>query len=247
MRQNAIIGALTLFGAGLVMIVTLLLTSLRESFTFLIGLYWLVVVMIIALAVGLLMLGLALHLALRGYIKQPKVLAALRYILIALFPLLYTFKPMLKHGFLKVERDFVRTNNLLVLALNRRFEAKDLLILTPHCLQSASCEIKVTNNIEACTGCGACQVSRLKEISERNSVPVIIATGGTLARKAIRDRKPACIIAVACERDLISGILDARQILTYGVINDRPNGPCFETCFQSNDLESALAQFLMRP
>ena len=46
-----------------------------------------------------------------------------------------------------------------------------------------------------------------------------IATGGTLARKYVKDLRPDLIIAVACKRDLISGIKDAEPFLVYGVFN----------------------------
>jgi uncharacterized protein len=41
---------------------------------------------------------------------------------------------------------------------------------------------------------------------------------------------PDGIVAVAGERDLTLGIQDVHPIPVYGVINDRPQGPCPTTC-----------------
>ncbi|MGB2698574.1 MAG: DUF116 domain-containing protein, partial [Candidatus Zixiibacteriota bacterium] len=56
-----------------------------------------------------------------------------------------------------------------------------------------------------------------------------VATGGTLARKVVVDTKPTAIVAVACERDLTAGIQDVYPIPVYGILNQRPHGPCVNT------------------
>ena len=43
------------------------------------------------------------------------------------------------------------------------------------------------------------------------------------------DKKPNIIIGVACERDLTSGIQDSYPIPVFGIFNNRPNGPCYDT------------------
>jgi len=68
-----------------------------------------------------------------------------------------------------------------------------------------------------------------------------VATGGTLARRLIVEIKPTLILAVACERDLVSGILDAYPIPVYGILNQRPHGPCNNTTV---DLEKVRAGFV---
>ena len=56
-----------------------------------------------------------------------------------------------------------------------------------------------------------------------------VATGGTLARRIVVEKKPNIIIGVACERDLTSGIQDSYPIPVFGILNRRPNGPCYDT------------------
>ncbi|NTU60232.1 MAG: DUF116 domain-containing protein, partial [Deltaproteobacteria bacterium] len=44
----------------------------------------------------------------------------------------------------------------------------------------------------------------------------------------------------ACERDLTSGIQDAHPLPVYGVLNDRPFGPCFNTSVDLDRVAEAL-------
>jgi len=75
-------------------------------------------------------------------------------------------------------------------------------------------------------------------------VQVAIATGGTIARRIVVQARPKLIVAVACERDLSSGIQDTHPLPVFGVINERPNGPCLGTFASSRRLESAIRHFI---
>ena len=54
------------------------------------------------------------------------------------------------------------------------------------------------------------------------------------------ENKPKAAIAVACERDLTSGIQDMRHIPVLGVFNKRPNGPCVDTLINIHEVEDAI-------
>ena len=75
-------------------------------------------------------------------------------------------------------------------------------------------------------------------------VQVAIATGGTIARRIVVQARPKLIVAVACERDLSSGIQDTHPLPVFGVINERPNGPCLDTFVSIRRLESAIRHFI---
>jgi len=143
----------------------------------------------------------------------------------------------------KFQQSFTNINNFLVNSRHEKYLPEELLILTPHCLQFNECKFKVTNDIDNCRRCGKCQVSDLIKLKEKYGVKVAVATGGTLARKVVKDIKPKAIIAIACERDLTSGILDVKKIPVYGIINTRPNGPCFNTKVNINEIEKAIINF----
>ena len=140
----------------------------------------------------------------------------------------------------EIRKIFVKLNNTYIYSNKYDFNVDDILILIPHCIQKNSCKLKVTNQIENCAKCGLCNVSDLVKLKERFGVNVFIATGGTLARKIIIENKPKAVIAVACERDLTSGIQDMKHIPVLGVFNKRPNGPCFDTFLNIHEVEDAI-------
>lgn len=133
-----------------------------------------------------------------------------------------------------IRSTFIKLNNYLVkdklIKDKKKFKASEIAILMPHCLQASNCNKKVTNDINQCIGCGACKLANLKKLQKDYGVNIFIASGGTLARKIIVDKKPKVVLAVACERDLTSGISDmSSRVPVVGILNSRPNGPCFNT------------------
>ncbi|MDW7709826.1 MAG: DUF116 domain-containing protein [Deferrisomatales bacterium] len=147
----------------------------------------------------------------------------------------------------RVERSFIAVNNQLVLRSGRRSRPERMLILLPHCLQIDACDIRITGDIGNCRGCGRCPIAGLVELGERYGVQLSVATGGTIARRIIVEQRPEIIIAVACERDLTSGIQDAHPLPVYGILNERPEGPCFNTLVDLGEVERALARFVSQP
>jgi len=86
---------------------------------------------------------------------------------------------------------------------------------------------------------------RAREICGRFPDCIIhTAPGGSEARLIIKETAPRAIIAVACERDLVSGIHEvAPKIPVIGIPNTRPLGPCKDTSMDLDELESALKFF----
>ena len=146
----------------------------------------------------------------------------------------------------KVQQSFVEVNNLLVKAKCSEARPKRLLLLMPHCLQFNDCAIKVTSDASKCKACGKCKIKDLVELSNKYGVHLSVATGGTLARRRVAEAKPEAIIAVACERDLTSGIQDAYPLPVIGILNERPFGPCFNTSVDIAKVAEAL-EFFAKP
>jgi len=109
----------------------------------------------------------------------------------------------------------IRLNNRLV--IKERIRAERVVVLLPHCLQIDDCKIRLTYNIRNCKGCGRCPIKGLISTADEFGLELFVATGGNLARKIVRDIKPSAIVAVACERDLSSGISDTYPLPVYGV------------------------------
>jgi uncharacterized protein len=144
-----------------------------------------------------------------------------------------------------IRQSFVAMNNSLVTSQRLKIKPDRILILLPHCLQLSECEIKVTGEINKCLRCGRCDIMGLAELAQKYSVDISVATGGTLARKVIVEKRPKLVLAVACERDLTSGIKDCYPLPVIGVLNDRPFGPCFNTKVDVAKLDEALRSVLL--
>lgn len=143
-----------------------------------------------------------------------------------------------------IRQSFIAMNNSLVSSQRLLIKPDRVLILLPHCLQLFDCEIKVTGDISKCIRCGRCDIKGLAELAEKYRIDISVATGGTLARKVIIEKKPKLVIAVACERDLTSGIKDCYPLPVIGILNDRPFGPCFNTSVEVEKVDEALQSVL---
>jgi hypothetical protein len=121
----------------------------------------------------------------------------------------------------RLGNSFVAFSNAMVKAARIPIEGKTI-VLIPRCLNAETRKA-------------------VQELCERAGVGVFSATGGGQARKILHEERPAGVIAVACERDLVSGIKDvAHKIPTIGIANKRPEGPCKNTVVDLDDLKKAI-------
>ena len=157
-----------------------------------------------------------------------------------LFPIMIVVGKLLGISKEKVQQSFVEVNNILVWAKSNGVKLDRILLLMPHCLQFNDCDIKITTDVNKCRSCGKCKIKDLVELAHRFNVHLSVATGGTLARRRVAEARPQAIIAVACERDLTSGIQDAFPLPVIGIINERPFGPCFNTSVDIAKVAEAL-------
>lgn len=161
------------------------------------------------------------------------------------------FSPMVIYlaGLFGKNKDMVRgfvveVNNILAGSRLKKYSPDKILVLLPHCLQESNCIYKVTNNIQNCRMCGKCCIGDMKRLAKETGVEFKVVTGGTVARSIILESKPEFIISVACERDLASGISDVKSIPVMGIINDRKNGPCYNTSVNVKVVEQKLKSIL---
>ena len=123
----------------------------------------------------------------------------------------------------KVGNSFIKVHNFITKSHADRLNPDRLLILLPRCLKK---EAKI----------------RLMEKADGDAVKVLTVAGGEQARDAIREYRPTLILALACERDLMSGIKDvAERVPVLALPNKRPEGPCKNTDFSSEELEEIMA------
>ena len=195
---------------------------------------------VLAVVSGSLLLTLTI-IAGRDFFLSKKLRGA---VVKVLFPLLVVMGKIFGLSREKISHSFVAINNQLVLAQDLRVSPSRLLLLMPHCLQNHDCKVKITGNVEYCEGCGKCPVKELLTLSHEYEVELAVATGGTIARRIVVQKRPQLIIGVACERDLTSGIQDTYPLPVYGIFNHRPFGPCFNTGLPLAEVEMAIRHFL---
>jgi len=131
-----------------------------------------------------------------------------------------------------VKRDW--TDNAAVSVYNRLAWARDwnvraneLLILIPRCLSRAA-------------------LDGVMEIAKRHDVAAFVATRGQLARRVIRERRPKAVVAVACERDMVSGLHDvAGKIPVLGLTMTLPAGPCKDAALDLVQLEQWVRSYVV--
>lgn len=144
----------------------------------------------------------------------------------------------------RVRHAFIQINNELVLRQSPRCTAEQLLILLPHCLQASHCPLRLTHHLDNCKRCGKCTLRDFLNLRDALGVKLAVAPGGTIARRIVRRDRPQIIVAVACERDLAAGIQDCAPLPVFGVLNERPFGPCVDTWVPMTGVESAVRQFI---
>ncbi|MGA1864798.1 MAG: DUF116 domain-containing protein [bacterium] len=162
-----------------------------------------------------------------------------------LFPLMILVGRIFRISEERIQRSFIDINNHLVQIKGISVKPEKIMILLPQCLQNSDCAFRITKDIKSCKRCGRCQIAEIISILENYGIMGWVATGGTLARKHIVDHRPDAVIAVACPRDLSSGIIDCFPIPVYGILNQRPEGPCVNTLVNMEKIRWAIKNFVI--
>ncbi len=146
----------------------------------------------------------------------------------------------------QLEGSFIAVSNLIFIKCGIKVKADRLLVLVPHCLQLATCPHKITRDPNNCKRCGGCNIGDLMKLSDELGFHFLVATGGTLARQFVKQTRPQAVLAIACERDLMSGIQDVYPLPAVGVLNLRPNGPCYNTRVCIDDVKKMLEKIIIK-
>lgn len=164
------------------------------------------------------------------------------FILKVYYPILMLLGAFLRGKRIYFQSCIIKLNNSLV--MQDYYKVNKILLLLPHCIQNSKCDVRLTFDVFKCKKCGMCKIKDLIELAENNSIAISIATGGTIARKVVKEEKPDAIIAIACERDLSSGIVDTYPIPVLGILNERPYGPCIDTTVSVEKVRHAIQWFI---
>jgi len=126
-----------------------------------------------------------------------------------------------------VENAAVKVYNALAVARERKVGPGELLLLIPRCLSKET--------LDGVLG-----------IAGKYGIPVFVATRGQLARRVIRERRPRAVVAVACERDMVSGLHDvAGKVPVLGLTMTLPVGPCKDARLDLGRLEEWVRAYVV--
>ena len=208
--------------------------------------------LIVAMVAGFVMLMLMMGIGLGSLVfalmfgtKSPLLQKLGRSIIELFYPMVLAVGQLFGISKEDIEDSYIKINNQMTVTAAQKYRPEEVLVLAPHCLQNTSCPYKITIDVHNCHRCGRCSVDGLLTIAEETGVNFVVASGGTFARKFAKAYHPKAIVAIACERDLTSGIKDMNQqrIPVVGVLNERPNGPCHNTSVQLCKVRQAIAYF----
>jgi hypothetical protein len=126
-----------------------------------------------------------------------------------------------------VENAAVKVYNGLALLRGRKVGKGELLLLIPRCLSKET-------------------LDGVLSVAGRHGVAVFVATRGQLARRVIRERRPRAVVAVACERDMVSGLHDvAGKVPVLGLTMTLPSGPCKDALLDLGKLEEWVKSYVV--
>jgi len=139
-----------------------------------------------------------------------------------------------------IQASFIAVGNAVAERSVQNLEDDEILVLLPRCMQWADCIHKVTQDVSRCKQCGNCALGDILDAIGERGIHIYVSTGGTQARRFVKEIKPHLIVAVACEREIAEGIRDVRNIPVIGVVNQRPQGPCYNTDVDVDSLKEAI-------
>ena len=205
---------------------------------FLVMLMALAFILFVLLAIGL----LALIWSLWSLKEVPPLENMMRGVTKLLFPVALWLGKWLGVAEEKIKNSYIQVSNQLVKTQIKTKTYQRIMILAPHCLQWVQCPHKITIRVENCKRCGQCVIMDLLALAEETGTCLKVVTGGTLARKMIKEYRPDAVVAIACERDLVSGMQDVDGLPIIGIVNERPEGPCANTKVDLRKVREAIGE-----
>jgi hypothetical protein len=118
------------------------------------------------------------------------------------------------------------------------------MVLLPHCLQQDDCDADLEADVQHCRRCGRCGIAGIADLCAARGIKAFLVSGGQLALSTIKQTKPRFVIAVACDKELILGLVSVFPTPVYALENERPHGPCKNTCVKIAALERAIDRFV---
>ncbi len=192
-------------------------------------------VVFILLVILLILIGITLILG-AYMIKNQKLL----------FPGLLLFTLNLSYPFIKKLSTWFQLNDLIIDQISidlrnrinrdafKKLDAKDVIMVLPHCLRATNCPAKLGESGLECVECGNCSIGIIKAISDKKGVDMYIVPGSTFIKNVIKKRPFKGVIGVACPIDLNLAMMSLEKFCPQGVYLLRDG--CINTLVDVDDV-----------
>lgn len=175
---------------------------------------------IVVILLIILLILIAITLILGVYLIKNKKL---------IFPGLLLFALNLTYPVIKKILKWFQLNELLIDEISidlinrinrdkfRTLNAKDVIMVLPHCLRAPNCPAKLGESGLECVNCGNCSIGIIKTVSDKKGIDMYIVPGSTFIKNVIKKRPFKGVIGVACPLDLNLAMMSLENYCPQGV------------------------------
>ncbi|MCD7781167.1 MAG: DUF116 domain-containing protein [Methanosphaera sp.] len=158
-----------------------------------------------------------------------------------LIHILPTTAPILKYILRIIGKDELiidRLNINITNSLNKhsfkQLDAKDVIMVLPHCLRGVDCPAKLGTSGLECVQCGKCSIGHFEAIAQEKDIAIYVVPGSTFVKRVIKQRPFVGVIGVACPVDLNEVMMSLSNYIVMGVylLNDG----CIHTMVNEDDV-----------
>jgi len=146
-----------------------------------------------------------------------------------IFPSLLLFTHSLTYPAIKRILIYLKFNDLIIDQIGidlrnkvnqdkfSKLDAKDVIMVLPHCLRATNCPAILGESGIECVCCGKCCIGTIKKISNEKGIDVYIVPGSTFIKNVIKKRSFKGVIGVACPVDLNVSMTSLESFTPQGV------------------------------
>lgn len=195
------------------------------------------------LVIGIVIIALlvVITLILGNNLLKTKKLIMPRLLLFTLdltYPIIKRLLKVLSSDDLLIDRISIDLRNRMNRKAFSELDAKDVVIILPHCLRAQKCPAILGNSGLECVECGKCSIGLFKAVCDKKGIDLFIVPGSTFIKQVIKKRPIKGAIGVACPIDLNNMMTSLSQFVTQGATLLKDG--CINTIVDEDDVIDIL-------
>lgn len=196
---------------------------------------------IVVVGVVIILILIAISLILGVYQLENKKLVFPRVLLFAINLTYPTTKRMLKllnMDELLIDKISIDLRNRLHHNDFKELDAKDVILILPHCLRAQKCPAVLGNSGLGCVKCGKCSIGTFKKMCDKKEIGMYVVPGSTFIKQVMKQRPFKAAIGVACPIDLNNMMTSLAPLTTQGAVLLKDG--CINTMVNEDDVIDLL-------